>query len=310
MVGDGTHIFALAAGQLHVLDVTTLSSPLDVASVDVHAVGLTKQGQLVYVIGSAALSIVDVADAKQPRLVGEVEVPQGADSVALAGDTAYVGGDAPYLTVVDVSDPTNPTTIGTVPYPANAVDIHGTLAFVTWQIGSVKYGGPRGLTILDASDPATPVPISYLPSDRGVGSWGLMVEPPLAFITEEYGVLVVDVSDPKQPREVAFHEIRNCFGTTCYLWLAKVGAVRGDLVYVATGPGGLWILQLPGPASAAGCAPDQVTATDGRTLAAEPTTTQTLFRVVWGSSAECRWATEHNQELRRPGANSGARYDA
>jgi hypothetical protein len=87
MVGDGTHIYAVAAGQLHVVDVTTLSSPLDVASVDVHAVGLTNQGQPVYVIGSAALSIVDVAYPERPRLVGEVEVPQGADSVALAGDT-------------------------------------------------------------------------------------------------------------------------------------------------------------------------------------------------------------------------------
>lgn len=297
IIAEGNSLYALAGANVHILDVTTVQSPVEIATLNLQARGMQKQAQLLYTVGNGRLSIFDVADQQQPQLLGQATIPQDATSIAVSGEIAYLAGGT-QLTRLDISDPTNPTGLDALPYPANAVVIVDSIAYLSWQVGSVKYPGPKGLTILDISDQQQPMQVGSFTPAQGIGFFHGLIAEPLAFATDEYGIDVLDVSDRVHPREVAYQAIPDCIGSTCYPGLARVGAIHDSLVYVAAGPLGLWILELPAGLAGRPCDPGHITAIDGRMLADESPLTRSSFQSVWGSRAPCEWAAEHDKELR------------
>jgi len=266
LVASESFMYVLAAQRVHVLDISDPSAPVSVGTVDLDGSSLTLNGSYLYVAGHNGFAVVDVADPTQPQVVGQIDTqPNGfryASAVAIFGDTAYV---SPYYSltgalsgtaVIDISDVSRPTQVGTSPQEANAIALNGKYAYLSWQVGMIRYAEPWGLTILNLTEARRPTTVSYLPTPASAGTWGVFIADQQALLTDTYGLLAADVSDPAHPRWTGYHHFDNCFpgpsgSPACWLWLAQVGGIRDQHAYVALGPGGLWVLGLPPPWSLA-----------------------------------------------------------
>jgi hypothetical protein len=304
IVPRGTILFVLAGHALHVLDVTQPATPTEIAQpLSIDAVDMVVQDSLLYAAGGDALTIVDVNDPADPRIVGRLG-GRSSQAVAVAGSTAFVApadsgtGALIGQWIVDVSDPTHPSIVGADPHPANALATDGSDLYLSWQIGSVKYSGPRGMTILDISDPSRSSAVAYLPTPGSIGTFRVRVSEGYAALTDEYGVFVADVSDPTYPQWIGYHPSGSyCIGATCYLGLSQV-AIHGNVAYVAEGQGGLSVLELPAHGTRSVTADQRITAIDGRRLTGETEQTQDSFRAVWRANADTQWAIEHSENVR------------
>jgi len=171
---------------------------------------------------------VDVSDPAHPTEVGFCDTPGYAQSVAVAGDYAYVADGDDGLRIVDVSDPAHPTEVGyhDTPGSAQAVAVAGDYAYVADDQG--------GLSIVDVSDPATASRVgSY---DTPWSARGVAVAGDYAYIAgDEDGLRIADVSNPVVPTEAGFYD------TPGEAWGV---AVAGEYAYVADGSGGLVILRV------------------------------------------------------------------
>jgi hypothetical protein len=211
------------------------------------------------------LRVIDVRDARNPRLVGSLRTPGGAKGVAVAGSRAYIADPQAGLVAADVSMPSRPVLLGSAPTPGEAcgVEVDGSHAYVTfldravattgiavvdvraptdprltaiWPWRSVlldvsagyAYLAGHGFRVLDVADAANPRLVGYIPGrDRyAVSVWG-----DYAFIWSVWNaphprrVVAIDVCDATQPRQAGFVDLRE--GPA---WLA----VMGDTLLVAT----------------------------------------------------------------------------
>ena len=131
-----------------------------------------------------------------PVLVGSVEIPGGANDVAVVGDYAFVAAGAAGLQVVDISDRRLPTVTSAAATPgtANAVTVDGPLAYLA--------DGAGGLQIVDVSDPLFPSQLGglLLPGD----ALGIANAPPITVLADgSGGIQIVDTSDPQRPTLLA-----------------------------------------------------------------------------------------------------------
>ena len=125
---------------------------------------------------------------------GSEEGPGGGGA---AGPAVYVGDYEAGLSVVGVSDPGSPQLLAQLDWtPDGAYDlaIEGDLLFV-----ATKYN--CDLKIVDVSNPADPKVLGqYDPHDL---IYGVAVYNSLVFLaTEDSGLILVDASDPSNPREL------------------------------------------------------------------------------------------------------------
>ncbi len=231
--------------------------------------------------GDKGLGVAEPADS-------ELTLGPSAPSLELVGQIGGIGsglavqepyayvGVGPRLIVVDVSNPALPRPVGqSRPLSANVrrVVADGLYAFVAAAEGT--------LTVLDLSNPADPVIVASLhtpgsPQDLARASAYLyLAERPRApgNQQESGGLLVIDVSDPKNPVEV---------GTFYQGKSVSAVAVSGQLGLVATTtPSGsepfLRILDLRDPAR-----PEEVASLDMQaTISGVTAADHYAFVVVW-----------------------------
>lgn len=100
----------------------------------------------------AGLRLVDVTDARSPKIVGTYKPATLAQAQAVTASkrTAYVAGGSSPLHVVDISDPSSPRTLSVLPlaFGAERMRLSGTTLFVA--------SGVRGIVTVDVSDPSNP----------------------------------------------------------------------------------------------------------------------------------------------------------
>ena len=126
--------------------------------------GVVVRGNYAYVQATGALTIYDISIPESPQLVGLCDTPAGYRFLALSGDYAYVAGT------------------------------------------SVPAGDAVSLYIIDVSDPITPVLAATYGSfdhfrDVAVsGSHAYLA----CCVGSEWGVMVLDITDPVHPQEVGF----------------------------------------------------------------------------------------------------------
>lgn len=93
----------------------------------------------VYVTTATGLSIYDIADPSQPRLVGQAAIQGGGDAITLALPYAYVALKADKgVAVIDVSRDTDPTVLGTLMTDSAISDIEDQNGFAF--AGSIEEG--------------------------------------------------------------------------------------------------------------------------------------------------------------------------
>ena len=161
------------------------------------------------------------ADARNVELVGRLDI-EGGGMVDVQGRLAVIGHMAPphATSLLDVSDPTRPTLLARIPA------MPGTHSHKARLCGSVlitnheRYGGwgpgsRVGLGLFDISDPRRPKEIGFLEmggrNGGGTGVHRFEADCPRKLVYAGAGLegyqgnvtLIVDFSDPRNPREVS-----------------------------------------------------------------------------------------------------------
>ncbi len=148
--------------------------------------------------GPGGLWIVDVADTSRPELLASLTLAGFATSVAARGSQAWVTAGG-MLFGVDVSDPGAPSILGSVPIKPNTrkVVLAGSHAYV------LADGSFLTVDIADPRHPSVEGMIESFPGvwyahDLAVTADGNHV----VLADTEVGLLVLDVSNPRRPRQV------------------------------------------------------------------------------------------------------------
>ena len=176
----------------------------------------------------------DISDPADPILIGYDNRVGECRGIDVVGNMVYVA-DGDGLKVFDISNPPSFTMPGF--YPLNqtrGLTVSNGLAFVTQQL--------EGLQILDVSNPAD---IHLAGSFKAANSFtfgpvGLSGQ--YAYITEAWGLRVLDISNLVAPEEVSFTPTR---GESNWLVLNE----SGDRAYVADGSYGFSEYDVSNPAA-------------------------------------------------------------
>lgn len=143
------------------------------------------------VTGNNGVSVFDVRDADEPRLVSLLELSDGAFDLHLDGWLAYIAADEEGLFIVNFSDPARPEILGSlnpegVSFDISFEDHHAYVA-----------DNSNGLRIVDVSDPTAPVEVgTYRVDDLRA----VEVREGLAYLAvPNSGLMIVDVTDPSSP---------------------------------------------------------------------------------------------------------------
>ena len=143
------------------------------------AVDIAASGEVVCVADSAGLQVVDVADPRNPTIVGSVETPDVAQAVAVSDGVAYVAGHQSGLHVIDVEDPGNPTMVATMDTPGAAYDV-AVLDDALYVADDTS-----GLHVIDINDPTNPTLIGSVVTPQ-YSAYGVAVSSGVAATADEY----------------------------------------------------------------------------------------------------------------------------
>ncbi len=196
---------------------STLALPGDALAVDV-------EGSTVYVAaGEEGMHVVDVLRPATPRLVGHLLPESGHtfEDVEVAGKRAYLA-DGRGVVIADVDVPGRPVALSHVDGQSEGVALADETIFAV--------GGPE-LIAADVSFSSEPVPLGRHMAPERISD--LRVEGGLLYAAnsgEGPAIIVLDLSDPRRPIEVAYA------GDGGH---AVAVAPAGDILYLAEGRGGV-----------------------------------------------------------------------
>lgn len=182
---------------LGIVDVSDPTVPTQIGSLETDGFlsGISVVGQYAYIAdNSLGLRVVNVSDPTSPVEVGNSSVPTDARDVMVSGDYAYVADGVNGLWIIDVTNPTAPNAVGSYDTPGRARSIYVT------ESHAYIADSYSGLQVVDISDPQNPT---------GIGSYSIpgstydvAVAGSYAYVAADFGLRVVDISNPNAPVEV------------------------------------------------------------------------------------------------------------
>jgi len=165
-----------------------------------------------------------------PRALSFVHIPGFANSVAVAGNYAFVASGVTGLQVVDVTDLMHPFVAGAVDTPGNANDVRVVSNFAYFA------DGPQGLQVVDVSTPQAPRIVGHALT---VGAaTAVAVAGGIAYVADEQGLSILDVSRPTRPVLLSSVQTPG---------RARGVAVSGNLAVVATSDTGVQTVDVSDP---------------------------------------------------------------
>lgn len=235
----GHYLYLTDAGSgLHIADISDPTRPFEVGFIPLPqpANDVDVAAGYAYVVGGSGLHIFDVADPTAPTQAGQYLAPGGVvRQVAGQGDYIYVAANNT-LNVVDVSHPALPVQAGryTVPNEIRGVAVQANYLYLAEE--DCKNGCQGKIHILDISNPVSLAEVSsYDPLGRASS---IAVAGNYAYVSKE-GLLIVDISNPAKPTQVAYAETLP----------GNVAAVAGDYAYAIGGKSGLHVIDISNPAA-------------------------------------------------------------
>jgi len=200
VVLSGTLAYVAVGGYgLYVVDASH-NSPAPIAgSVNGSLSGsVAVQDAFAYVAAGTSFMTIDVTDPHALRVLGSTNLPNSAHDVAVSGTHAYVvENEYPnfgQLQVIDVSDPARPTIVG-----AWTAEGYGMAVAVVWPYAYVA--DYTGVDVIDVTVPENPVRVGHV--GLANHAYDVDVSGSRAYVAlSTYGLQVVDISDPLNPRIV------------------------------------------------------------------------------------------------------------
>jgi hypothetical protein len=230
------------AGGLHIIDIATETDPVQIGHYDtISSPEFDVQiiDNFAYLAaGNDGLQIIDISNPISPTLHGANATPMNTAFLQVEGQIAYALDNQPTSTApsvlyaMDVSDPSNPTILGTYQDAAEmnwarGMDIANGIAYITTG---------ESLQMIDVSDPAHLTRLgSYV-----VPASGVRVVGTYAYVFANNRLDIIDASDPAHPELLGSH-------TSPAAYASDIEVV-GDLVYIAAGWHGMYILRVVDPA--------------------------------------------------------------
>lgn len=265
----------------YLIDVSDPKNPVELKTVG------SGQGKVTFASGYAyfcdsGLKMFDVSKPAEPILVGETASTDYAQSVAVAGNTAYVGaygggwllraiaiqpanpqrvsanplsggtswnslalaGDFAYVTdeslglqVYSITNRTNPQLLGSYQTTALGVTVSGTTAYVA--------AGARGLQVFDIQDPAHPKLLNT--TDTPGTAWDVAIANGFAYVADyTVGLQIFDVRTPVMPQKVGSF-LKHTQGAVVIAFSGHLAAI-GNTLTRQTPTGGLVLLDMANPA--------------------------------------------------------------
>lgn len=151
---SGNYCYLVDGHSLYTVDVTDPARPVRRGwTYEVRgAYGLALRGNYAVTVGMSGLSVVDLLDPDEPRVVGSwTEETLFRPDVEIAGNYAYVSDEYGKLHVVDVYNPMNPVRV------ACLEPLSGETAGVCLGDGYAYLpAGKAGVQVVDLSNPALP----------------------------------------------------------------------------------------------------------------------------------------------------------
>lgn len=185
-------------------------------------------GNHAYSLGFAGIDIHDISDRAAPVTVGHSTLPTlGADSVTPLAQGALLLTSTDRITRIDVTDPLVPAAVSTATpvggSVANDVAIVGDKAVILQENYGLGIADRRTLEPLARFDADLPEALNQRAIEQ------FTVDGNRAYLVAwGYGLIVVDLSDPAQPRES---------GKLPYSFPSAVAA-KGDFAYLGTATNG------------------------------------------------------------------------
>lgn len=218
------------ASNLHVLDISRPAKPVEIALVSVELgrdLDLAVIGdRLVAVSAYDDIVTYDVSIPESPVLETRLAIPgeiyQHQDSLAVGPGVVYVlwngypiGLDHDVISVLDFSNPSDPVDVNEIAVDSTAqgLSIFGDLMMVPTS---------RGMWLFDVTAPAAP---SLLSQVDDVGTWlrGGAIGDGAAYIGDDDGLHVLDLTNPEQPVVAGFQRIEGgawrLLVTPGFLWV-------------------------------------------------------------------------------------------
>ncbi|MHB9010014.1 MAG: LVIVD repeat-containing protein, partial [Limisphaerales bacterium] len=178
-------------------------------------------------LGKAGILIADITDPSRPRGIGGLDTPGTVRKIALSGVYAYVADGSAGLSIIDVSDPSNPIELSRMGGIEEAVDIAVAGAHVL--VGTSKWeSGAFGATWEVATTHIIDVsdPRNPRQVSRFGGRWvGVSGHYAYSGTGSTGGSQVVDISDPANPKATKLWD-----GDTDGMWATSV-TISGGFAY-------------------------------------------------------------------------------
>ena len=231
----------VAGGNFAILDVRAPRAPRIIAK-DIqtpgHVFSICLQEGYIYVADiEGGLSILDVRDVKNPRIIGRHGFTGHALGVAAKGDYVYIADGYGGLQAVDISTPNHTQWVSQYNTSgfAYAVDVYEGYAYIA--------DGAGGLRIVDAQESSEAVLRTSYTMDGS--AYDVDVYDGYAYVAAgEAGLLIIDIRNIDEPKTIA--QIQ----TTDLAWGVTIGTrgratPNGAYAYLAAGR--LWILDVSDP---------------------------------------------------------------
>ena len=181
---------------------------------------------LAYVATSAGLEIFNISDPARPYLVSKYgEGP--ARGIVCIECIAYVANRVNGLEIINVMNPADPQKVTTIPGTQAAWNIHVHKDYLF--LGRHEYG----IEIYSIKERSSPQRIGRFCDDDGGEALSVWGDDSLLFVADNFGVEVLDITDPMHPRQIG--ELGG-LGCTHDIF------VEGTLLFVASVKKGLIIL--------------------------------------------------------------------
>ena len=169
-------------------------------------IALSPDGKTAYVVDYyRVFKIFDVDDPEQPVEIGNYDLTQTAQSIAISpnGNFAYIA-QANGLNIFDISDPTNPSLITWLPGYAHSVELStdGTTAYVGHRWRNENLADLAGLRIIDVSNPSSPQELGKFMDGDLSGERVVAISPDgtTAYLGKGTdGVSILDITAPENP---------------------------------------------------------------------------------------------------------------